>query len=179
MRRGFHPLGVTLAITACLAALPIVVAAEAEPESNPLAGFDRFVGGRWYFGETYQTFEWGVGKRVLRATAHFPSPDGPKLGSEGFWYLHPESGEIRGTFVSIEEGLDLFEYVTSFDADTVKSRVSIHGPKGRGEYFETLRFTDADHYVWSLWRETAEGREQIVKHEYERRPAPAAAKEDR
>ena len=169
----------TLAVGACLAPLPIVAAAEADLEPNPLAGFERLVGERWYFEETYQTFEWGVGKRALRATAHFPSPDGPKLGSEGFWYFHPESGEIRGTFVSIEEGLDLFEYVTSFDGDTVMSRVSIHGPKGRGEYFETFEFTDADHFVWSLWRETAEGREQVVEHEYERRPAPAAAKENR
>ena len=179
MRRESHAIALILAIAACLAPLSTAVAAEAELEPHPLAGFDRLVGGSWYFDETYQTFDWGVGKRALRAIAYFPSPEGPKLTSEGRWYFHPESGEIRGIFVSIEMGLDLFEYVTSFDVDTVMSRVSIHGPKGREEFFETLEFTDDDHYVWSLWRETAEGREKVLAHNYERRPAEPVAEEGR
>ncbi len=177
MRNGGLAIAYALAAAVGLTPPPLVQAAEAD--AQPLAAFDRLVGGRWYFGDTYQVFEWGVGKRALRATAYFPSPEGPKLTSEGLWYFHPESDEIRGIFVSIEMGLDLFEYVTTFEGDTMTSRLSVHGPKGREEYIETLEFTDADHYVWSLWRDTTDGRDKVMEGSYERRPAEMAAEERR
>jgi hypothetical protein len=162
-----------------LAALPAPGGTETAESVSPLAEFERLIGGRWYFGETYQVFEWGVGKRAARATSHFPSPDGPKLVSEGFWYYQPEAQEIRGTFVAVEMGLDLFEYVTRFEGDTITSRLTVHGPKGRDEFTETLEFSDEDHYVWSLWRETPGGREKVMEGHYERRRVGAATQDKR
>jgi hypothetical protein len=164
-------------LTVALALPPGLVGAEEPP--GPLAAFERLVGGRWYFGETYQVYEWGVGQRALRATAYLPSRAGPKRVSEGFWYFHPESGEIRATFVAIDMGFDLFEYVTSFEGDTMTSLVSVHGPKGREHYIETFEFNDEDHYVWTLWRETPDGREKVMGGNYERRPVDAAVEETR
>lgn len=148
---------------------------EAAPEAPPLAAFERLVGERWHFGDTYQVYEWGVGKRAVRARAYSPSADGPALVSEGFWYYQPESQEIRGTFVAIGMGLDLFEYVTTFEGDTMTSRLTVHGPEGRAEYVETLEFRDDDHYAWALWRETPEGREEVMAGDYERRREDATS----
>jgi hypothetical protein len=157
-----------MVLTAALALPPGLPGAQEQPPA--LAAFERLVGGRWHFGDTYQVYEWGVGKRVVRARAYSPSPAGPRLVSEGFWYFHPESGELRATFAAIEMGFDLFEYVTSFDGDTMTSFISVHGPNGREDYVETFEFTDEDHYLWSLWRETPDGREKVMGGAYERRP---------
>ena len=35
------------------------------------------------------------------------------------------------------------------------------------------------HYVWTLWRDTPEGRQMIVSKSYKRRPAAAGAEETR
>ena len=57
--------------------LPLVhasaVAQEASSQDtdSPLAPFERLIGGQWHLGESFQEFEWGVGKQSVKVRSFF------------------------------------------------------------------------------------------------------------
>ncbi|MGI9264653.1 MAG: hypothetical protein ACR2QU_06980, partial [Gammaproteobacteria bacterium] len=36
-----------------------------DEQANPLTGSEKLIGGRWQLDNSYQTFEWGVGKQSV------------------------------------------------------------------------------------------------------------------
>ena len=145
------------------------VAQEAETEANPLQGFERVIGGRWYADDgSSHEFEWGVGRKVVRARSYRDSEAGPQLAAEGMWFFHPGDQVIRGVVVVVGDPEGLFEMETTFDGDTMTSRLWAYGSM-TGEFREVFEFTDENHYRWTLFEELGEGAALVIGGEFERR----------
>lgn len=130
-------------------------AQEAVPAAteDPLAPFDRLVGGQWHLGDSYQEFEWGVGRLSVKARSYFIVDGVPQLVSEGTWYWHPERNVIRGTFTAIEMPVSLFEYETRFDGATMVSELTTYDASGaKTAYVEQWQFLDDKTFEWTLFR---------------------------
>lgn len=124
-------------------------------KANPLAPFERLVGGQWHLGDSYQEFEWGVGRLSIKATSYFVVDGQPLLVSEGTWYWHPEANVIKGTFTAVEMPASLFEYETRFQADTMLSELTTYDSAGNKKtYVERWKFLDDAHFEWTLFRKT-------------------------
>ncbi len=130
-----------------------------EPEStDPLAPFERLVGGRWSIEGSYQEFEWGLGRRSVKARSYFVVDGEPILVSEGMWYWSPAEERIRGVFTAIEMPVVHFDYTTRFEGDVMLNELrSYDADGGETVYEETWEFTDDDHFLWKLFRKTADG----------------------
>lgn len=171
MRREVSAL-IALAATAIIW-LPEARSEEADtspPQAGPLAPFARLVGGQWWLGESYQEFEWGVGRRSVRARSYFIVDGTPRLVSEGSWFRHPGRQQIRGFFTAIDMPVALFEYTTRFEQDRMVSELRAFDPDG-GEtrYLEILTFTSESQFVWKLFRPTPDGLEEEMGGTYTRR----------
>ncbi len=114
-----------LALVAIVISMPKTARLETETsdslEHNPLAGFERLIGGQWHLKGSYQEFEWGAGQRSVKAKSYFIFEGEPKLVSEGIWFWHPEAKEVRGIFTAVGMPVDLFEYKTHFESDSIVS----------------------------------------------------------
>lgn len=139
------------------------------PATNPLAPFERLVGGRWSIEGSYQEFEWGVGRRSVKARSYFVVDGEAMLVSEGIWYWNPAEEKIRGVFTAIEMPVVLFDYTTRFEGSRMLSELRAYDAAG-GEtiYEETMEFTDEDHYLWKLFRKTADGLKEEMGGTYSR-----------
>ena len=127
-------------------------AEEHEDPPNPLAGFERLIGGRWQLDNSYQTFQWGVGELSVVSRSFVQTQSGDRLTSEGFWFYHPGDQTIHGVFTSIDMGIPLFEYETRFDGDEIISDlVTWDENKQRAVWEERWKFTDDRHYIWELY----------------------------
>lgn len=128
---------------------------EVAVKENPLAPLERLIGGQWHLGDSYQEFEWGVGRLSIKATSYFVLEGQSRLVSEGAWYWHPATNVIRGTFTAIEMPVSLFEYETRFEADTMLSELTTYDSAGnKNTYVERWKFLDDAHFEWTLFRKT-------------------------
>ena len=115
----------------------------ANDADNPLAPFERLIGGRWAIEGSYQEFSWGVGKRSVTARGYFVFDGEARLVSEGSWYWHPGEKTIRGTFTATGMPVVLFDYTTRFEGDAMVSDLRAWDNEGKElHYRETWTFID-------------------------------------
>jgi len=125
---------------------------------NPLAPFERLIGGKWYFEGSYHVFEWGVGQKMVHTRSYFTSDGKDRLVSEGSWFFHPKNGEIKGHVAATDMGIDLFTYTTRFDGDRMLNDLTAYSEDGAvSTYLEEWVFTGKDAYEWSLYARTENG----------------------
>ena len=135
--------------------------------SDPLAPFERLVGGQWHLEGSYQEFEWGVGRRSVKSRSYFIIEGEPKLVAEGIWFWHPGEKQIKGVFTAIDMPVVFFDYTTRFEGDGMVSDFSSYGVNGsETAYVETWDFTDATHYVWKLFKKTPDGMHEEMSGTY-------------
>jgi hypothetical protein len=163
-----------LAITVVAATffVPSTLAGSQESGStpNPLAAFERFIGGQWHFGPSYHEFEWGVGRRSVRSRSYFVIDGKGKLVSEGLWYWHPGEKKIRGVFTAIEMPVVFFDFTTRFEGNQMVSDIESYDAKGNAAaYVETLDFVDDTHYEWKLLKKTPEGLKEEMSGTYSKK----------
>jgi hypothetical protein len=150
-----------------LAAAPPLGAGEGEP--TPLAAFDRLVGGRWCLEGWCSSFEWGVGRRVLRGRMTAPDGEGGEhLVTEGQIYWHPGDAVVKGVFASAGTPIDLYEYDLVLEGDTLTGQLRGWSAQGLEELVELWEFEGQDRYRWSVWAETGTGREKRLGGVFER-----------
>lgn len=138
---------------------------------NPLAPFERLVGGQWHLDDSFLVFEWGVGRRSVKARSYFVVEGRPRLVSEAVWFWHPGEKRIKGFGTAIDMPAAFFDYTTLFDAESMKSELAAYSVTGeRSDYVETWRFVGESLYEWSL--HDADGK-RIMEGTYERAIAPA------
>lgn len=140
------------------------------PAVNPLAPFERIIGGQWHLEGSYQEFEWGVGQLSVKARSYFLIDGSPKLVSEGIWFWHPGEKEIKGAFTAIEMPVSFFDYTTRFEDKRMVNDLRSYGPDGMATvYIETWDFTDDTHFVWKLLSKTPDGLKEEMGGTYTRR----------
>jgi len=152
------------------AAMPILVllistgiAQEPIEKRNPLEPFARLVGGEWHLEESYQVFEWGIGKLSVKARSYFMVDEKPKLVSEGLWLWHPGLEKIVGFATAVDMPVIFFDYTTRFEADKAVSDLQAYTLGGEvSDYLETWEFTDDNQYVWTLEAKTSEGLTKVM-----------------
>jgi hypothetical protein len=162
--------GVAVVTTFVLAAFPTPGTA-GEGADNPLAPFERVIGGKWHMEGSYQTFEWAVGKQGVVAKSYFATDEGEKLVGQGMWFWHPGEKAIKGYFVAVGMGIDVFEYTTGFESDRMVSQLTTYGSGNTQEWEETFDFNGDDEYVWTLFSKTPEGPQKAMGGTYKRQPA--------
>lgn len=138
--------------------------------TNPLAPFERLIGGEWHQPGNYQVIEWGVGQKVVTSRHYFLMDGQPVLVSEGFWFWHPGEQAIKGYFVAIEMPVEVFEYTTTFEGNKMVSELKAFNPDGGEEnYVEEWEFSGDDQYEFSLYAITPEGRTQALNSTFSRK----------
>jgi hypothetical protein len=141
-----------------------------QPASNPLAPFERLIGGEWHLEGSYQEFEWGVGQRSVKARSYFMVDDSPKLVSEGIWFWHPGEKEIKGVFTAIDMPVTFFDYTTRFEDEKMVNDLRSYGSDGyETVYVESWDFTDDTHFVWKLQSKTPDGLKEEMGGTYSRK----------
>ena len=134
------------AVTIAVIALLMTSSVKSQ-DVDPLQPFERLIGGRWYLDESYQEFEWGVGRQSVRAWSYFVVDGEPKLVSEGYWYWHPGEKQIKGLFTAIEMPVVLFDYTTRFEGNTMVNDLKTFAANGNETIFaETWEFVDDTHF---------------------------------
>lgn len=151
----------------CVLATPVAWAEETpagEEPANPLEQFERLIGSRWQLDNSYQVFEWGVGKLSVVSRAYVQTEAGDRLVSQGAWFYHPGEDTIRGYFTAEDMGVRLFEYDTSFEGDEMVSKLVTWDNEGnRAVWEERWRFTDDNHYIWELFEITNGHRKNTMR----------------
>jgi hypothetical protein len=166
------PIAIALIMCAFLMQGRVHAKAEYAPASapHPLASFERLIGGQWYLAGSYQEFEWGVGRRSVIARSYFVVEGIPKLVSEGVWYWHPEKKRIRGIFIAIDMPVEVFEYTTRFEGNSIVSELAAYNADGtKTMYKEVWEFLDDAHFAWTLFAETPEGLKEEMSGTYSRK----------
>jgi len=137
---------------------------------DPLVPFERLMGGQWHLDGSYQEFEWGVGRRSVKARSYFLVDGQPKLVSEGFWFWHPGEKQIKGVFTAIDMPVVFFDYTTRFEGTKMVNDLHSYSAKGtESVYVETWDFTDDTHFVWKLMKKTPEGLNEVMGGTYTKR----------
>ena len=155
---------------ALLFALLSLVSAAAEDDAKPLQPFERLVGGQWHLQNTFLVFEWGVGRKSVRARSYRVIAGEAKLVSEGAWYWHAGDGAIKGVFTAIDMPVELFDYTARFEGDTMFFDLSAYAASGNETRFsETWKFVDDSHFEWTLSGVLPDGRAETMSGTYERR----------
>lgn len=136
---------------------------------NPLEPFGKLVGGQWQLDGSYQEFEWGLGRRSVKARSYFVVEGEPRLVSEGIWFWHPGEEQIKGVFTAIDMPVVFFDYTTRFESNTMINDLRAYGVNGtETRYLETWDFIDDEHYVWALAKKTPEGLKEQMSGTYSR-----------
>lgn len=131
--------------------------------SNPLAPFERVIGGQWHLEGSYQEFEWGIGQRSVKARSYLIVEGKPQLVSEGIWFWHPGEKQIKGAFTAINMPVVFFDYTTRFEKNKMVNDLRSYGSTGvESHYVETWEFTDDTNYVWKLSTRTDDGLQEVM-----------------
>jgi hypothetical protein len=140
-----NPAILLVAVVAAILTNPLEVEAQ-QPAADPLAPFERLVGGQWHLEGSYQEFEWGLGRRSVKSRGYFMVDGKPRLVSEGVWFWHPGEKQIKGVFTAIDMPVVFFDYTTPFEKDRMVNDLRAYGPRGNETaYVETWEFTDESH----------------------------------
>ena len=160
-----------IAVASVASAHVLVLASGTELQTtNPLAPFERLIGGQWHLEGSYSEFEWGLGRQSVITRSYFVVEGEPKLVSEGFWYWHPGEQAIKGAFTAIDMPVVFFDYTVRFEGDMmVADLVGYDAAGAASSYIETWEFTDDTHYVWKLFSETPDGPQEVMGGTFDRR----------
>ena len=163
-----------LALAAIMFSMPESARLETETSNSvahyPLAGFERLIGGQWHLEGSYQEFEWGAGQRSVKAKGYFLVEGEPKLVSEGIWFWHPETKEVKGIFTAVGMPVELFEYTTRFDSESIVSDLVAYTSEGsKTVYTESWQFLDDTHFEWTLFAKTPDGPQKAMGGTYTRK----------
>ena len=151
--------------------------AEVDVEASPLAPFDRLIG-TWAAGSTVQTFEWGVGRLVVRARSTLVDGDASRLVSEGIFLQDPLRGEVRGYFAAIDMPVAYFEYSARWEGDTLVANLTTTAPEGGAvRYVERWELLGDERFLWTLHETTADA-PAIMRAEFVRVPPPGGQTPD-
>ena len=121
---------------------------------SPLKGFEPFIGGEWYLENSFQTLEWGVGKKSVIAKNYFLINDRQTLVSEGMWLWHPERRKIIGYFTAINMPVSFFEYETDFVDGVMKSKIKAYDLQGNlTVYQESWTIVKENEFEWMLYEQ--------------------------
>lgn len=166
--RAYFPALLAAAVVATFLLMPAQVGAQ-ESTANPLAPFERLIGGKWHLDGSYHEFEWGLGRQSVTTRSYFIIEGEPKLVSEGTWFWHPGEKQIKGAFTAIDMPVVFFDYTVRFEGDKMVSDLVAFDAEGNETvYVETWEFTDATHYVWKLLSETPDGPQEVMGGTYAR-----------
>jgi len=155
------------------AAVALGSAASANSQSNPLQPFERLIGGQWHFENTYQEFEWGVGRQSVKARSYFITDGHVKLVSEGAWYWHAGERQTKGLFTAIDMPVVLFDYTTRFEGSTMFNELKAYARNGKETIFsETWEFIDNNKFEWKLTSIMPDGSEALMSGTYIRTSPP-------
>ncbi|MBT8204989.1 MAG: hypothetical protein KJP14_03260 [Eudoraea sp.] len=137
---------------------------------HPLTSFSRLIGGEWHLGDSYQVFDWGVGKLSVNSKSYFVMQGASKLVSEGNWFWHPGEKEIKGYFTAVSMPAVLFDYTTRFETSKMVNSLITYTAAGKREaYTEVWEFVDEDTYKWILYSGDAEEPKKIMEGTYNRK----------
>ncbi len=162
----------TVLLVLVAAALLLLRPANAADPADPMAPFGRLVGGEWHLGDSYQVFEWGVERRNVRSFSYALVDGEYILVSEGTWFWHPQENVYKGLFVAVGMGIDVFEYETKFEDNTMVNKLKTFDADGTEEHHaETWEFIDDNHYVWTLFSPTEDGPRKTMEGTFVRHPA--------
>jgi hypothetical protein len=132
-------------------------------DADPLAPFERLIGGMWVWGESSTEYEWGVGRQSVKARSYFLVDGNLKLVSEGAWFWHPGEGQIKGVFTAVGMPVALFDYTTRFEGERMVNDLAAYSASGeKTMYVETWEFTDETHYNWKLLQESPDGLQEVM-----------------
>ena len=132
-------------------------------DSNPLSSFERLIGGEWHLQGNYQTFAWGVGKLSVKSESYFIIGSEPQKAAEGIWFWHPKERKIKGYFTAINMPVELFDYTTVIEGNTMKSEIKSYSSDGiEDKYIETWEFTDDNSFEWSLFSKSMDGEKKVM-----------------
>lgn len=162
----------TVLLSALLVSAWATSRAEPAPVATPdtLANFERLIGGQWHLEDSYQEFEWGVGRRSVKARSYFVIEGRPKLVSEGIWFWHPGEGKIKGLFTAIDMPVELFEYTTRFEGNSMVSDLVAYPADGEAlRYTEKWVFVDDAKFEWTLFVNTPQGPKKEMGGTYSRK----------
>lgn len=132
------------------------------------------VGGEWHYlpsgGQPglrmVHTFSWQVPDALLVSKSASSGGD-----SFGYWYWHP--GEQKVQMIALGKALDgvsLAEYTeVTRQGDLLICHLLTHDASGTKRYREEWRFTDDDHYEWTLYALSDSGQQQAMQASFERR----------
>lgn len=150
--------------------LPFSATAQEQAEKNPLAPFEKLIGGKWVFEGGYQTVAWGLGKLSVKAKSYFVVDGAPQLVSEGQWFWHPGQQQIRGYFTAVQMPVVFFDYVTRFEDNKMISELKSYSAAGKEQRFlEVWDFTGDNRYEWSLLQKTENGNQTVMRNVFERK----------
>ncbi len=160
----------SLIVLALVLAGQLNVRAEGEKESseNPLAPCERLIGGEWHMQETYQTFEWGVGKKSVVGKSYQVVDGEAQLVGEGMIIYHPGDDAIRGYFVGVGMGIDLWDYTSRWEGNKFISDLTTYGGYG-GNFEEVWEFTADDEFQWTLYQVTPDGKTEMMNGTFTRK----------
>ena len=162
----------TVAVSGVLLAAPAFSqdAGDRPAAGDPLAPFEQLIGGQWHLEGSYQEFEWGVGKRSVKARSYFVVDGNPRLVAEGMWFWHPGEQQIRGFFTAIDMPVAFFDHTTRFEGNKMVSDLRAYAPDGKETVFvETWEFTEESHYEWRLTSQMPDGSQQEMSGTYTRK----------
>ena len=163
------PLLSVLILAFCIST-PLISQVKLSEANNGLSSFSRLIGGKWYLGDSYQVFEWGLGQHSVKSSSYFIVDGVPQLISEGMWYRHPGKGEIEGIFSAINMPAVLFMYTTKFEQNKMLNELTTYTAEGKAETFsEVWEFVGKDSYKWTLYSNTAKVRQKIMEGIYKRK----------
>ena len=165
--------GGILSLGVIFAAVPAGFSPESQiprPQSNPLAPFERLIGGEWHLDGSFLELEWGVGKTSVRGRSYLVGEDSPRLVSEGFWFWHPGEDQIKGYFTAVEMPAVLFDYTTKFEEGRMVNELRTYDAAGsETSYVEIWEPVGDSHYEWALLAKTPDGLEEVMSGTYERK----------
>lgn len=138
--------------------------------ADPLAGFDKLIGGSWHLEGSYLELEWGVGRRSVKSRSYFVIDGEPRLVSEGLWFWHPGEQAIKGFFTAVDMPVVLFDFTTRFEDNRIVSDLSAYDARGNEtSYVETWELVDEMHLLWRLVEDTPGGVVERMSGTYSRR----------
>lgn len=145
-----------------------------DPQTSLQQTLEILPGGRWHYLppegggplSMAHSFHWQIEGALLV---------GESVSSNGvsfsYWYWHP--GHQRIQMLSVGKALEsgsLAEYTSVIrEADTLVCQLTTHDAQAQ-HYREEWRFTDPDHYAWSLYHLPPGGETLVMQANFERRP---------
>ena len=149
--------------------MPVIAVSKAE--TNPMSSFSWLIGGKWEMKDgTYHTFEWGLGKRSVKAKTYFKVEDEYVLVSEGLWFWHPGEKLIKGYFTAKNMPFVFMEFTTKFEDRKMINKLKAIAKDGKvSHYSSTWSPIGKDGYSWKLFTGEEGSLKEVMKGDFKRK----------